>query len=119
MWRYFVGGLGAPLSMGKKKVVVTYVDSSCVVSPTQISVISGLGCTMLSATTCDAMAVGGDAVFQTRECVDDVDSFAEAKMGYTPFLIVESYANGTICQVQKDISMYAADGKCHLSVSST
>ncbi|KAL4123816.1 hypothetical protein PRIC2_009662 [Phytophthora ramorum] len=113
--RYAVGGLGSPLALGKKTAVVVYEDHFCAVTPTVLSVTSTLQCTSPSAPACDTLFAGPNAVYQARECIENMDDFVESKFGSTPYLTVENYANGTNCQVENNVTMYAADGKCHLS----
>ncbi|KAL4168381.1 hypothetical protein KRP22_011783 [Phytophthora ramorum] len=113
--RYAVGGLGAPLAVGKKTAVVVYEDSFCAVTPTVLSVTTTLQCTSPSAPVCDTLFAGPNAVYQARECIENMDDFVESKFGSTPYLTVENYANGTNCQVENNVTMYAADGKCHFS----
>uniref|UniRef100_H3H331 Uncharacterized protein n=1 Tax=Phytophthora ramorum TaxID=164328 RepID=H3H331_PHYRM len=55
------------------------------------------------------------SLYQARECIENMDDFVESKFGSTPYLTVENYANGTNCQVENNVTMYAADGKCHFS----
>ncbi|EGZ10500.1 hypothetical protein PHYSODRAFT_337312 [Phytophthora sojae] len=115
--RYAVGGLGGPPALGKKTALVLYEDNWCAVTPVVLTISSTFQCTSPAAPVCDTLFNGPSTVYQARECINSTDSYVATKFQATPYLIAENYANGTNCQVQTNITMYAADGKCHLSIS--
>ncbi|KAG7384334.1 hypothetical protein PHYPSEUDO_002741 [Phytophthora pseudosyringae] len=115
--RYAVGGLGGPPSQGMKTAVVVYEDSYCAISPIQLTITMAMQCIPPPAPLCDTMFAGSNAVYQTRDCIGNVSTFVAAKFRATPYLIVENYAIGTNCQVLNNMTMYVADGKCHLNAS--
>ncbi|KAE9021921.1 hypothetical protein PR001_g13271 [Phytophthora rubi] len=114
--RYVMGGLSGPPTVGKKTALVLYEDSWCAVTPVVLVISNTFQCTSPAAPVCDTLFNGPNTVYQTRECIDSVDTYVSSKFQSTPYLIAEYYANGTNCQVQTNVTMYAADGKCHLSI---
>ncbi|KAG3027092.1 hypothetical protein PC123_g6386 [Phytophthora cactorum] len=115
--RYSVGGLGGSSSQGKKSVVVVYEDSYCAISPIQLTFTTPMQCIPPTAARCETLFGGPNAVYETRECVDNLDKFVDSKFQSTAYLIVENYANGTSCQILNSGTIYAADGKCHLNAT--
>ncbi|KAE9333506.1 hypothetical protein PR003_g13989 [Phytophthora rubi] len=114
--RYTVGGLGGSLSLDNKAAVVEYEDNRCVLTPIKLTILSTSLCTARPGYTCDTLFAGMSSVYQVRECINSTDTYVTSKFRSTPYFIVENYANGTNCQAQTNVTMYAADGKCHLSI---
>ncbi|KAG6970808.1 hypothetical protein JG688_00004685 [Phytophthora aleatoria] len=97
--RYSVGGLGDLSSPGKKSAVVVYEDSYCAMSPIQVTITTPMQCMPPPTPRCETLFAGPNAVYERRECVENVDKFVNSNFRSTAYLIVENYASGTSCQI--------------------
>ncbi|KAF4141932.1 hypothetical protein GN958_ATG08821 [Phytophthora infestans] len=56
-------------------------------------------------------------VMKRRQCIDNLDEFADSKFPSTAYLVMENYASGTNCQALSIGTINVADGKCHLNAT--
>ncbi|KAL4150499.1 hypothetical protein PRNP1_009901 [Phytophthora ramorum] len=111
-----IGGLDSANALNS--AVLVFDDSSCAQVPVQIVVKKQLTCST-EASSCKAVSMAENALYQDHACIEDVATFAKAQFDSSSYLIMEKYRDGTNCEKQKVTVVYKADGLCYSSVDGT
>ncbi|KAG7384346.1 hypothetical protein PHYPSEUDO_002753 [Phytophthora pseudosyringae] len=100
-------------------MLAVYDDSTCATKPVKVTFTQEFACRAELDQGKNRCGLDGAGHYSMSSCYRDYFGFANTAFGnYTPYLVVEGFADG-YCNYLLNVTVYTADGLCHSNVDAT